>query len=480
MLWTIVKRELVDHITSLRFSAIFALAVLLMIVSVLVFSVTYKTAVKEYPLRVEQLVNEDGTVNLGMVACTGGATVRRLPLPLAFCSETGESELPNQVVLAVHGLRSIQRTAEIGAIFSGSAHVDWAFVIAALLSFGAGLLTYKSISAELRDGTLTLLLSNPISRNAVLLGKYLAALIAVAAAFSVAILLSLIALQSLDVVQFTGDDWLKIGLFWILSIGYLSIFILIGLLCSVLTREPLLSAVAFLFVWTSLVFIIPNLGGILASQLCNAKTPLQMRETANAIPDQFTLTAAMRADEVASVKLQRELARERLLMEYLQSLIRQVHLGQDLTRISPASTFSYAAEELVGGGTFRLQNFVNNAVRFREGFFEAIREADRQDPDSQHRYVPWWCGSSAKHFSQRVVDLGPAKEFRDAPPSSSEGLAAAFWDIFLLVLYNVFAFAVAFWRFARQDVAPTPGVLRAQKKGAKEVLGLRLQAVGLG
>ena len=458
MFRTIVKRELVDHITSFRFSAIFALTVLLMVISVLVFSVTYRTVVKEYPARVEALVNEDGTVNLGMVASRGGATVRRFPLPLAFCSTTGESELPNQVVFAVHGLRSIQRTAQIGAIYKGFAYVDWAFVVSALLSFGAGLLTYKSISGELRDGTLTLVLSHPVSRSTVLLGKYLAALIALATAFSVAVLLSLVVLQSLDVVQFTGDDWLKIGLFWMISIAYLSIFILIGLLCSVLTRGPLLSAVTFLFVWTTLVFVIPNMGGILASQLGNAKTPLQIHEMANAILDQHTLTATMNADEVASAKLQRELAAERLLMDYFQTLIRQVRLGQNLTRISPASTFSYAAEEIIGGGTFRLQHFVNNAVHFREGLFQAIIDADKQDPKSEHRYVPWWSGPSAKHFSQRVVDLGPAKNFRDTLPSSSEGLDSAVWDIFLLVFYNLLTFALVFWRFAGQAVAPTPGV----------------------
>ena len=458
MFWMIVKRELVDHITSFRFSAIFVLSVVLMVISVLVFSMTYRTVLKEYPSRIEALVNEDGTVNLGMVASRGGANVRRLPLPVGFCSATGESELPNQAVFAVHGLRGIQRTGQIGAIYKGFAYVDWAFVVSVLLSFGAGLLTYKSISGELRDGMLTLVLSHPVPRSTVLLGKYFAALIALAAAFSVAVLLSLIVLQSLDVVQFTGDDWLKIGLFWTVSIAYLSIFVLIGLLCSVLARGPLLSAVAFLFAWTTLVFVIPNLGGILASQLGNPKTPLQIHEMANAIPDQYTLTAAMSADQVASTKLQRELAGERMLLDYLQSLIRQVHLGQDLTRISPASTFSYAAEEIIGGGTFRLQHFVSNAVHFREGFLQAIIEADKGDPNSGHRYVPWWSGPSAKHFSQRVVDIGPAKNFRDALPSSSEGLASAVWDIFLLVLCNVLVFAMTFLRFARQDVAPTLGV----------------------
>ncbi len=456
MVWTIVKQELRDHVMSLRFSAIFVLAVLLMVTSVMVFSVSYTRAVGEYPKRVAGFVNEEGKVNLMMVSCQSGTVVRSLPSSLAFCSATSERELPNQAVMAAHGLSAIGRSAEPGEILSASGTMDWTFVITVLLSFGAGLLTYKSISGERRDGTLTLVLSNPLSRGTLLLGKYLAALIALAVVFFVAMLISLIALQSLGTVRFGPDDWMKIGLFGFVGIVYLSLFVLTGLLCSVFTRGPVLSAVAFLFVWTGLVFVIPNLGGVLAGQVGNVRTPLQMHEAANALADQLTLTPAMSADAAASVKLRREETRERLLIDYTQSLIQQVQLGQDLTCLSPASVFSYAAERIVGGGTFRLMHFVNNAVRFREGFLQAIIDADKLDPRSEHHYVPWWCGGN--HFSQMTVDPGAAKEFRDMLPSSSEGVTAAAWNIFLLILYNVIGFAVAFWRFARQDVAPAPGM----------------------
>ena len=70
--------------------------------------------------------------------------------------------------------------------------------------------------------------------------------------------------------------------------------------------------------------------------------------------------------------------------------------------------------------------------------------------------MPWSCGSG--NFSQRVVDLGPAKEFRDPPPTGVEGLQAALMDLALLVLYNGLLFLVTFYRFARQDVAPTSGM----------------------
>ncbi|RPH38096.1 ABC transporter permease, partial [bacterium] len=353
------------------------------------------------------------------------------------------------------GVRAIRRTSDIGDIVRGSAHVDWTFVVSVILSFAAGLLTYKSISGERRDGTLTLALSHSVSRSTVLFGKYFAALFSLSLALVLAGLLSLIVLQITGAVRFGGDDWMKLCLFGLASILYLSVFTLVGLICSVFTRTPLTSAVAFLFVWTGLVFVIPNLAGIVAGQIGKIQTPLQMREIANAIPDQLSLAAGMDDEQIAAVKLRRELARERLLSEYLQSLVRQVELGQDVARMSPTSTFTFAAEQIVGGGTHRLTQFVNNAVRFREAFFQAIIQADRQDPQSQHRYVPWWVGSNP--FSHRLVDIGPAKEFRDLAPASADCLIAALRDIGLLMLYNLLAFAIAFWRFARQEVTPAYG-----------------------
>jgi ABC-type transport system involved in multi-copper enzyme maturation permease subunit len=388
--------------------------------------------------------------------CTGGITVRRFPLPLAFCSGISERELPNQIFMAVHSLQGIERASAIGATMGGTAFVDWAFVIAVLLSFAAGLLTFKSISGELRDNTLTLVLSNPVSRRTVILGKYLAAMLVLAVALIIAISFSLIILMNTGVVYFTGDDWLKIGFVEVVSLFYLSVFVLVGMLCSVITRSPLISAVAFLFNWTFWVFVVPNLGGILAGQIDGVKTPLQIREMADAIPDRYPLKPGISAAEEAEVLLARESARERLLIEYLQSLIRQVHLGQNLTRLSPTSAYSFAVENIIGGGTHRLMHFVGNVVRFREGFLQAMIEADKQDPESEHRYVPWACGG--KHFSHRIVDLGPAKEFRDSPPSSTEGLQAAFTDLALLIFYNFILFLITFWRFSRQNVAPVHGM----------------------
>ncbi|HTO95331.1 MAG TPA: ABC transporter permease subunit [Bacteroidota bacterium] len=453
-MWTIVKRELLDHLVTLRFSALFALTFLLMTMTVLVFSGDYARRMREYPRRVEGFVDDDGRVHLGWIACQG-VGVRAVPSPLAFLSAAGDRVLPNRVSLALHAVSTIERAAGPGDAIGGDNGTDWTFIISALLSFGAGLLTYKSISGERRDGTLTLVMAHPLSRATLLAAKYLAAMIALGAVLTISMLAGAILLRALGTVPMSADDWWKLIMFGALALVFLSFFVLTGLACSVWTRSPVLSAVAFLFTWMTLVFVVPNLGGILAGLTGTVPSPLSIREAARTIPDRYTLTPSMSAVDADRVKLDRESARERMVLDYLGALTRQVDLGRDLTRVSPASAFAYAAERIAGSGTLRLDRFVRNAVEYRRGFLEAVIAADRTDPQSEHRYVPWWCGGN--HFSQRTVDPGPQKEFHDTLPTGSEGVAAAGWDIAALLLENLIAFALAFWRFARQDVAPVPG-----------------------
>ena len=451
MLWKIVKRELREHLLSFRFAVILALTLLLMVASAMVFSVGYGNALRDYPRRVEGLVDEEGKTNLQGVPCSG-FNVRRMPVEMAFCAGSAARELPQGANLNANEMSSISRRGTIEGALGGSAHVDWVFVVAAVLSFGAGVLTYRSISGELQDGTLALVLANPVSRGVVFVGKYLAALLTLGMSLTIGGVLGLLVLRWLAPVDFGAEEWLKLALAGVLSLLYLSCAVLIGLHCSVFGRSPVISAVTFLFIWAALVFVVPNLGGVLVGQLRPVDRQAQIHAAFVAVDERLPHEPGMDAFALAEVDRERAQAQERVLIQYIDELVRQVRLGRHLTRISPASTFTYAVEEATGGGIGRLEKFVDNVVRFRRGVFTAVVEADREDPESEHRYRPYYCGGS--QFSQRKVDLGPAKEFKDPPPSSAEGLEAALLALALLVLYNGVLFLVTYLRFVRQDVAP--------------------------
>lgn len=449
MFGIVYGRELREHLMSFRFGAVFLLTQLLMVSAVLVFSAEHGTAMAEYE-PVSGLVDDDGLVNLQSLPCRGGIHVRRLPSRLAFASASAERVLPDEVRMAVHGIGSIARRSDVADALARGARVDWTYAIAVLLSFAAGLLTFRSVSGERENGTLALTLANSLSRAMLLAGKYAAAMSALGLSLVVGMVLSLLVLMAQGSVSLRGDDWVQLGLVLLLALLFLSVLVLLGLVCSVAGRSSTISAVLFLGAWAVLVFVVPTVSGIVAQRLTSAPTPYEIRQRANGIDDRIPVIPGMSPDEVAGAARERMLLRERILLEYAQELEGQVRTGRHLARISPASTFLFAAEAASGGGLERYRAFLDHAVRFRQGAFEAVLAADREDEDSQHRYRPWYCGGD--RFSQRSVDLGPAAEFHDRPPDPSAAMAAALPDVGLLAIQNALLFLWAFARFARQEV----------------------------
>ncbi len=455
MFWTIVKRELLDHLMSLRFSAVFVLTILLLVISVSVFSGEYLDALKEFQSEPGGIVGQDGKTSLMMLPCNGWG-VHRAPSSLAFLAGEEDRQIPNIIVTSLHSLHSIDRTPKVGEIAGGALHIDWAQAVALLLSFAAGLLTYKSVSGELRDGTLTLLLSNPVSKATLLAAKYVAALIALAVSLVVGILAGIVVLRMMGTVALTPDDWMKILFFALISILFLSVFVSIGLACSVFSKSPVISAVTFLLVWTIVVFVLPNVGGIIANLTSSVHSPAHYKELADAIPSKYSFRPGMDLREYGAIEVQVQKAREDLLIAYAYELLNQVTIGRNITRVSPASAYSYAAAEIAGLGTVRLRRFIDNVVRYRENLFEAVILADKGDPQSDHVYVPFRCGAS--NFSRQSVDLGAATHFDDVPIPAADGLAAASGDIVLLIAGNLLLVVIIFRRIARMDVAQAPGV----------------------
>ena len=435
---------------SFRFALVFCLTTILMVLVAVTGSRDYELSQATPWEAVDGLpANDGGKIRLHDLQ-SNDLTVKRSISRLSFIAGSHDSSLPNQVQLAAHGIERLARVEGIHGSFRGSMAPDWTNVISVLLSFAAGLLTYRSISGELEANTLLLVLSNPISRSTILLGKFSGAMIALVAGLCVATLASIATLRFMGSIQFSSEEWIRLSLVMGSVLPFLSCFVLLGLLSSVLTRNSTFSAIGFLFVWTILVFIVPNLGGMLGGKLGSLRSPREINETRYKEQDRIQSRDPHR--EESSVRMEIADAEERLLLEYLKEQVNQVRIAQDLTRISPVSVFTYAIQDLTNSGLGRFERFVENALRFRRNLLDAALAADREDPDSRHRYTPWKSGGD--HFSHREVDLGPATHFVDADPSTLEAIESAIKDIGILILTNIVLFMFCFLKFARQEVTP--------------------------
>lgn len=129
--------------------------------------------------------------------------------------------------------------------------------VAFMLLMVVPIITMRSLSAEHRDKTLSLLISSPISITEIVLGKYLGVI------FFLAIMVGMICLMPLSLVPGTSLDIGKLcagalGLFLMLSA-----FAAAGIFFSSLTKSPAVAAVASFFMLFSLwlMFWISSGGG---------------------------------------------------------------------------------------------------------------------------------------------------------------------------------------------------------------------------
>jgi hypothetical protein len=101
---------------------------------------------------------------------------------------------------------------------------DLLLVVKVLVSLVALLFGYSIICGEREGGTLKLVFASGASRSATFIGKHLGGLISVCSAFSVAFLVYILALVLFTPVEFTGEVPIRIGLIFLTSLLFISVF----------------------------------------------------------------------------------------------------------------------------------------------------------------------------------------------------------------------------------------------------------------
>lgn len=137
-----------------------------------------------------------------------------------------------------------------------------------LLPLAAITLAFDTVNREHAQGTFSRILAQPIFRDAVLLGKFLAGLATLAITL-LALWLAVIGLGLLLTgVPPSLEEVARLLAFWALSVVYAGVWLALALLFSVLFRQPATSALAALAVWLLFaVFwsIVAGLGAQLAA-----------------------------------------------------------------------------------------------------------------------------------------------------------------------------------------------------------------------
>ncbi len=464
MLRTILKQETLHNLYSLRFQVSLVLVAAIFVVGSVSFVKSHESSLEKYREVQNQFTEEmraqakSGATNLAVRKKT--YTMR--PRDNAFIYDGKEKYLPNAIVFSAWNVFSfLNKRGSTNPFLNAFEELNWSFIVALILSFVAFLFTFDAVSGEKESKTLSLALSNSVSRGTLLFGKYFSAILTFLAIVVIGIILSVL------IVLLSGR--VSLGPAFILeTLGFLVVAILMaavlaafGLLCSVVARNSNISLLLALSFWILFAVVIPNSSTFIAKTFFPIEKTEALEKKVNAAFDDLDKSAPPGSWMMHSGnpflpqhELRANLQRKRLEAEksirdtYYQSLFRQFEKTRLLTAVSPVPLFQYLTEAVVGGGYSRFRNVWDDFHIYQGQFLAFFKNLDVQDPKSPHWYNPFENVSTTR----KPVAFETVPQFVEKPMAFAERIKPAFVFLIINIVYACVVFFLSFVLFVRYDV----------------------------
>ena len=482
MILQIAKKEIHHNLTTLRFALMIILLPLLFLANALMYSLGsygYTTRINAYNRHVTENskhIRQEAGKGLAALALRGPGEIPKSPSRLTFCADGTDELVPRSVKMIGEGSSSRSgqdQTEDYGWTPPwtleyplqrkvGSAmqriKIDWVF-IGILMSFFAILFTFDAIAGERARGTLSLIMSNTVSRGQVLLGKYLGAFLTLMVPLVIGILMNLLLILVSGNIPFASSEWLGIlGMVGLFAL-HVSVFIFLGLFFSSRVSGAITSLVWLLLTWVCLAFVFPSLLGTFVGNLnpipsvdeVSMQKEVQLKQLGDEYrpfggsESKLRKAAAVENPEAtrlwATYFTKEVETKTRFNDGQIDQQFRQVQLARDITQISPITTFQYGMEGLANTGIVSYMNFVKQARRYRQVFIDFIKTEDQSDPESLHIYPV------KEGLSQEPVDPEAVPVFKEYISYRS-----VLSQVGLLVLFNLLFFIMAQVSFLMSEV----------------------------
>ena len=260
MLTTLIRRELLDNLMTFRFAAAVFITLLLVVAATAVLIKDYERRLADYNTSVEthrQELYKRQTYSPGIPRLD----VNRHPNPLSIFNVGLDKRLGNEIRVShwrVPSLWDAGMNSSDNSFLNIFSSIDIVFIFEVVLSLLALIFAYDALAGEYEGGTLRLVLTHPVQRGYILLAKYISAMFCLLMPLLMSLLLALILLTTSTSIYLTTDDLLRIGGIIFASVAYLSVFYLIGLLISAMTRRTSTALMLSIFVWGFMVLVYPN------------------------------------------------------------------------------------------------------------------------------------------------------------------------------------------------------------------------------
>jgi len=254
MFKTLLTHEILNLLKSRRVYLTVLMLLLLYATVFIVRVIDYQKQLNQYIADVR--INEEGLQNAVNYSFIKPMAILQ---PIIFSIYNQGYNIPRVATIQFYEpiveTKSLNETSNM--VHYEDTQLDITFLITFFLSLFILLISYDSVNSEKRDGTLRILLTYPIKRQAFILKKILGVFIFVAITFTLPYTLSLISLMVIYANLLTINFFISAFFYWFMVLLFIFFFTLLGVFISTCTPSPNRSLVYALFVWILLSIILP-------------------------------------------------------------------------------------------------------------------------------------------------------------------------------------------------------------------------------
>jgi ABC-type transport system involved in multi-copper enzyme maturation permease subunit len=443
MLKAIVQREILEYLKSSKFLIGLGLTVVLVAMSTFINIGDYQQRQQDY-LDAKQNLESRGI----------DVKIFRKPQVLSTLVQGRDRELGSRMEISYLNF-PIQTSGYMGEFasqhhryLSGFASVDFAFVVRVVLSLMVIFLAYNSISEERARGTLRLVLSHPLPRGQLLLGKFLGGLFVVLGLLTIATIIAVLILVLHPAISPDSDLFLRILGMWGISALYLGAFFTLSLMASTIINRPSVALLVLLQVWIVVIVIYPNISVILSRQLFILPGSEELADRKRAIFEPYEkehnenwkafhkmvesgehdMELSKRSFELNA---QRTELFHRIDSEYSHQLTNQMQLAENIGLLSPSVLFNSVMQRLAG-----------TDIREFDRFMEGVER-------HWHKYIEQW---PLRYTDFEAYKKSKLPEFTYIIQTAAQCIAQTLHQWTILFLLSVVFFVTAHTVFMKKDI----------------------------
>ncbi len=466
MLMTMIQKEIMHHILSVRFVALLLMCLLLVPLTLSTNYRNYRQNLVDYQEAVKLANIEETTMNPGM-PLDPELEVSKLflkPTPLSVFANGLADALPSYLGMTRNGI--IQGApALVSSLSHLLGHLDFLFVVGTVFSLLALLFTFDAVAGEREAGTLRITLANSVPRDLFLWSKLIGGYVVFVVPFLVSLLFGLLILVWQGFPLGEPEIFPRVLGLILISLLYIGVFFAIGTVISTYLDNSKTALIVAFTVWVFAVLITPRVGFLAAKFIAPTRTSQSVYMEKTAMRDDFN--AVLKEEEhkmvmevptnekghrVISGEISKKISERMKPLEeeyrsqfqnhankldrnYKRETERQEQVGQMLSRLTPTSSLIYITTNLTQTGKAKRSTYFQTG----EHYYEMLHT----------------------DLFSKIIDYTHSRQYRPVkitqPPSWEktdlrETLRQSAVDVMLLCFFAIILTTIAFLKFFRSDI----------------------------